>query len=207
MLSEETWEILLKVHLGISSQFLKDDINPNNPYEQLVPYIVENLFDLWLISEAQKPGLFEFYSKLACEWIHREDVIKSWFSTCKGLTEKFINLVYGGQCIYTPHFIIQPTQQIDEASLIKNFGALAIIFPNEKKPRIYNISPEQVIYLWFRFLLLFENQTVQGKMPKSYLDYVIELLKKIAKATNPLNGLRQDVNLDWNEVSHIKSHN
>ena len=126
--------------------------------------------------------MFDTLSRLACGWVHRENVISTWGRVSKSLTLRVLNILYGTPAYYTmvPHKAAVLTAEAKEAAenFNKNQAKYVVILPHQipnvkdaNAARIYNIADEQVIYFWFRFLFLFERRLNSGD-------------KKLASETN-----------------------
>lgn len=173
-LTSETWDVLLKVNMGIANRFLKDQRDLNDPAESLSAPLIENLFELFLYSGTQSIELFDWLSFLSMQWIHRESVLLAWFSVLQGLTQRLLTVIYSTSTSY----ISKPYRSLSipsepresyvkkEPPAIKELNKFVVVQLSVAKDQFYgmlfNISDSQVLYLWFRFLKLFESRILQS---------------------------------------------
>ncbi len=224
LLSEESWEVLLKVNIGVTNKFLTEMKSPCDPAEQIAQPLIDNLFDVWLRSGVQSPLLFDKLSTYSSEWIHRENVIDAWARVCRGLTRRMLTVIYGAKCChYAPRlYKYSPGQNEFVDSFLRDQDRFVIVQPSESlkeqgTAKVYQIADEQVVYFWYRFLLLFERRLVDSREkkqeisrgsvafsePENYQLYVRQLaslLKEFYTAGGSLKGRTKDIHYEAAEI-------
>ncbi|KAG0230793.1 hypothetical protein BGX31_005715 [Mortierella sp. GBA43] len=101
--SEETWEVLLKVVLGITDSLLRDNIfrppamltGHIKMSEELCEHLLRVLFELWLRSNTRRVELWDILRKCFNHWTHRLPVLSQWAATSLGLCLRVVRLLYG----------------------------------------------------------------------------------------------------------------
>lgn len=158
-MSEETWEVLLNVILGITDMLVCENSDIN---DELLSYLFETLIEIWLYSGLQKVDLLNCLSMLSSEWILQKSLfLDKWFAVIKGLTRRLLNILFNKPCQYSIFFGKQPLTQSElstsksEEAIIKDAN-LYVYVAFEQKTAVFNIPDEQVLYFWFRFLFLLE---------------------------------------------------
>ena len=162
-LSEETFEVLLKVNLGIADMFLSLPYNPNEISEQLTVSLFSNVFDILLFSGSQNRSLFLCFSDLSSRWLHRENFLNYWFSLCVGLNQRLLNILFGHPYQYR-YFLTYARKVCGEVYRFDMQNYL-IVMSSDIEANVYNVTDEQVVYLWFRLVFLFD-QRFTSPLPK-----------------------------------------
>ncbi|KAG0235098.1 glycosyl transferase [Actinomortierella wolfii] len=101
--SEETWDVLLKVTLGITDCLLREQSDKSSPAVQeyarmsddLCEHLLRVLFELWLRSGTQKVEMWDILKRCFACWTHRAPVIHQWAATSLGLSQRVVRLLYG----------------------------------------------------------------------------------------------------------------
>ncbi len=192
--------MLLKVNMGIAHRYLREKGEAGEPGEQLTPLLIENLFELWLFSGVQKQQLFDSFATLASEWTFREPFLAHWFSVCDGLNKRMLHLLYNVPYPYIPTLIPQiqgESNSIQDAALAGSLHSYVVVLEGEYKgitrAKLYNLPVNQVLYLWYRMLFLFEKRELGSAAPETskatftvgkcyaqYIEYIARLLKQFA---------------------------
>ncbi|KAJ5068671.1 hypothetical protein M0811_02614 [Anaeramoeba ignava] len=139
-MTEETWEYLLNILIGISDYLLAKDgvIEEQDLTSQLCVPVLRLLFDLWLRSNTQNLQMWERLKKVATGWRHRKETIIQWSSTIYGLLSRVVGLLYG-------------PQEGDKVVTIK------LPSTSNSSPIILDLSNEQVVFCWTRILGILAN--------------------------------------------------
>ncbi|KAF8980736.1 hypothetical protein BGZ46_003773 [Entomortierella lignicola] len=100
--SEETWEVLLKVILGITDSLLREQpIKPSaisehsKMSEDLCEHLLRVLFELWLRSNTRQVQMWDILKLCFNGWTHRIPVLHQWAASSLGLCQRVIRLLYG----------------------------------------------------------------------------------------------------------------
>ena len=163
-LSDATWEILLRVNLGVTDAFLirREGISGPGATLQLGKYLIENLFELWINSGVQKIALFGELSRLVRGWTHVGVLIRTWHAVSLGLTRRLLSIIFAKpfpyKIIYTDR-----TRKYSHSKPTSIKNMVIILFPDNKRSKLFHITDELVLYYWYRFLYIFEN--IQSKDP------------------------------------------
>jgi hypothetical protein len=196
LLSDETWEVLLKINLAIVSQLI-DEKSDNSNMAELVPLLLENLFELILYSGIQKGDFFDTFSTLSWNWTHKEVLITIWCAVCQGLTKRLLSFVYDIHYDYNVHLMRSQGAQSDKQLTASINNYVVVLYQDRNKQnfaKLYNIVDEQVLYLWFRLLFLFVkkegdcrkahslvNSSVNQKFSRSYIETISKILKEFSE--------------------------
>ena len=111
-LSEETWEIFLKLLIAITDYILRPDAPSNQEALQrkLCPQLLKVLFEMWLLSRTRNPSLWEALKQRVRNWTHHISLIKTWKPVCLALTRRSIAILYGPSGLnFSFFFIISPS--------------------------------------------------------------------------------------------------
>ena len=221
-ITESTWNMLLRVNIGIADKFLSEPKSTTDPSEQIAIVLADHLFDLWLRSGVQEPRLFSYLSYYASGWTHRENVVQVWVNLCKGLTQRVLRILYDTPCSFKAKYL-KPIASQPELydSFEKDQGRYVIVLPYDSKEpntaRVYNLSDEQLVYLWMRFMLLFERRITFDKMESGtdnkkvllfnqhesyqlYFKCLADILKEFSNVGRVVNRPEKDVLYDNSEV-------
>ncbi|KAH7036564.1 hypothetical protein BKA57DRAFT_175622 [Linnemannia elongata] len=100
--SEETWEVLLKVILGITDSLLREQpkttaVLPEHGKmsDDLCEHLLRVLFELWLRSNIRQVRMWDVLKQCFQGWIHRIPVMHQWAASSLGLCQRVVRLLYG----------------------------------------------------------------------------------------------------------------
>ena len=100
--SEETWEVLLKVILGITDSLLRDQPKTTAALpehgkmsDDLCEHLLRVLFELWLRSNIRQVRMWDVLKQCFQGWIHRIPVMHQWAASSLGLCQRVVRLLYG----------------------------------------------------------------------------------------------------------------
>ncbi|KAK3811955.1 MAG: hypothetical protein J3Q66DRAFT_286574 [Benniella sp.] len=100
--SEETWEVLLKVLLGITDSLLREQprsLTLNTEHskmsESLCEHLLRVLFELWLRSNTRNVDMWNILQQCFNGWTHRLPVLQQWAASSLGLCQRVVRLLYG----------------------------------------------------------------------------------------------------------------
>lgn len=101
--SEETWEVLLKVILGITDSLLREHptmspalINEHSKMsDDLCEHLLRVLFELWLRSNTRQVHMWDILQRCFNGWTHRLPVLHQWSASSLGLCQRVVRLLYG----------------------------------------------------------------------------------------------------------------
>eukprot|EP01087_Luapelamoeba_hula_P015236 TRINITY_DN4524_c0_g2_i1.p1 TRINITY_DN4524_c0_g2~~TRINITY_DN4524_c0_g2_i1.p1 ORF type:complete len:1123 (+),score=198.44 TRINITY_DN4524_c0_g2_i1:406-3774(+) len=141
-LTQESWEHLLKVLLGVTDSLLNMPKGDDHLSKNLCPLLLRTLFEVWLRSETQG-NMWQNLRDLIWHWRHRMPTIQTWNDVCSALTDRVLRILYG-----------------------KSFGTERVnLFDTTE----LNLREEHVLYSWYRFLhLLGDLETIP--LPENYLE-------------------------------------
>ncbi|KAF9914581.1 hypothetical protein BX616_007996 [Lobosporangium transversale] len=100
--SEATWEVLLKVILGITDSLLREQPNKSQMIpeqtkmsEDLCGHLLRVLFELWLRSGIRQVHMWDILKQCFNGWTYRTPVIHQWAASSLGLCQRAVRLLYG----------------------------------------------------------------------------------------------------------------
>ncbi|KAF9412097.1 hypothetical protein BGZ94_001145 [Podila epigama] len=102
--SEQTWEVLLKVILGITDSLLREQlIKPSKILmpehtkmsDDLCEHLLRVLFELWLRSNIRQVHMWDILKRCFNGWTHRIPVLHQWAASSLGLCQRVVRLLYG----------------------------------------------------------------------------------------------------------------
>ncbi|KAF9102141.1 hypothetical protein BGX29_004915 [Mortierella sp. GBA35] len=100
--SEETWEVLLKVILGITDSLLREQpkttaLLPEHGKmsDDLCEHLLRVLFELWLRSDVREVRMWDVLKQCFQGWTHRIPVLHQWAASSLGLCQRVVRLLYG----------------------------------------------------------------------------------------------------------------
>lgn len=131
-LDEETWEIFLKLLLGIADSLLSLPESEEGLTKRLCSHVLKVLFELWLYSSTSEADMWGSLLHLVPRWVHHLPTINQWLAVCKGLTERAISFMYG-------------PEEGRECVLIQLEGSKEIVTMD-------GLQEEHVFYAWHRML-------------------------------------------------------
>ncbi len=83
-LDEETWEIFLKLLLGIADSLLSLPESEEGLTKRLGTHVLKVLFELWLYSSTSEADMWGSLLHLVPRWVHHLPTINQWLAVCKG---------------------------------------------------------------------------------------------------------------------------
>jgi len=226
-ISESTWDVLLRVNLGIANKFLSEPKSQTDPFDLMSQLFIDTLFDIWLKSGTQNDKHFAHLSNFIAGWVHRENVIQAWARVCKGLTKRLLRVLYNVAYSANGRYIKPPqTGQINLIpfdaydNFLKDQTRYVVILPHESKEtqtaKIYNLSNEQLVYFWIRFVLLFERRITnynenlgfdkkgmpffENEVHQLYVKCLADILKEFANVGRIVKRTPRDVLYETSEV-------
>lgn len=91
----ETWEVLLKVMLGVTDVLLKDATDePNQLSTKLCPQLLKVLFQLWIRSQSMNDGLWKSLASLMNGWRHRMPTIYQYNAVTQAFTLRVVRFLF-----------------------------------------------------------------------------------------------------------------
>ncbi|GJJ73253.1 hypothetical protein EMPS_05611 [Entomortierella parvispora] len=106
--STQTWQVLLKVILGITDSLLREQPSHQRststmmlmPEQQkmsddLCEHLLRVLFELWLRSNTREVQMWDILKHCFSGWTHRIPVLHQWAATVLGLCQRVVRLLYG----------------------------------------------------------------------------------------------------------------
>ncbi|KAF9574487.1 hypothetical protein EC968_006292 [Mortierella alpina] len=101
--SEETWEVLLKVILGITDSLLREQPataalqmpEHTKMSDDLCEHLLRVLFELWLRSGIRQVHMWDILKQCFNGWTHRIPVLHQWAASSLGLCQRVVRLLYG----------------------------------------------------------------------------------------------------------------
>ncbi|KAF9180947.1 hypothetical protein BGZ51_005783 [Haplosporangium sp. Z 767] len=102
--SEETWEVLLKVILGITDSLLREQPikttsgaipEHRRMSDELCEHLLRVLFELWLRSGIRQVHMWDILKHCFSGWTHRLPVLHQWAASSLGLCQRVVRLLYG----------------------------------------------------------------------------------------------------------------
>ncbi|KAF9938926.1 hypothetical protein BGZ67_010190 [Mortierella alpina] len=101
--SEETWEVLLKVILGITDSLLREQPataalqmpEHSKMSDDLCEHLLRVLFELWLRSGIRQVHMWDILKQCFNGWTHRIPVLHQWAASSLGLCQRVVRLLYG----------------------------------------------------------------------------------------------------------------
>lgn len=97
-LTTETWEIWLKLMLGITDQLFT--ASPNEEKQEmlaqlLATQVLKTTFEIWLLSGTKNAELWQTLKDLIKNWSTIMATVIQWNATCIGLLNRVLALLYG----------------------------------------------------------------------------------------------------------------
>ncbi|KAF9169044.1 hypothetical protein BGX20_010876 [Mortierella sp. AD010] len=101
--SEETWEVLLKVILGVTDSLLREQpikssasmSEHSRMSDDLCEHLLRVLFELWLRSNIRQVKMWDILKLCFNGWTHRILVLHQWAASSLGLCQRVVRLLYG----------------------------------------------------------------------------------------------------------------
>lgn len=179
-LTDETWDVLLKLLIGITDSLFLAPRDPSLLGQKLCNQTLKVLFECWLTAQTLKPEMWGFLKDRVSKWTHISHTIVQWQQVSLALTSRVIRTMYGA-----------------------SHGADAVVIRIDNDTTTLNLPSKYVFYAWHRVL------TVLGDLnaipnPENHLmafqgvkNFVNEFL--CVKANLPENILPPD----GNAILHI----
>ncbi len=130
LLARDSWDVLLKVLLGVADSLLRLPTSPPVYLaEELGDGVLAMLSEHWLRAGPVAPGLWRALRSLVPRWTHRASVVSHWASICHGLTQRVARVLYGA-----PH------------------GAERVLYTAGGSPVALDVSETASVAAWQHFL-------------------------------------------------------
>lgn len=148
--STETWQVLLKVILGITDSLLKEQPPPTpsrststtmmlipeqaKMSDDLCEHLLRVLFELWLRSNTREVAMWDILKQCFNGWTHRIPVLHQWAASSLGLCQRVVRLLYG------------PGQGTDVVNLAVGGYNIGL-----------DLQADFVLYAWHRIIYLLKS--------------------------------------------------
>ena len=106
--SPKTWQVLLKVILGITDSLLREQpphqrssttmmliAEQQKMSDDLCEHLLRVLFELWLRSSTREVQMWDILKHCFNGWTHRIPVLHQWAASVLGLCQRVVRLLYG----------------------------------------------------------------------------------------------------------------
>ena len=155
-LSEETWEVFLKILIGISDSILRKDAPANVEALQrrLCSQLQKVLFELWLLSKTKNPLLWEALQQRVRGWTKHMPLILAWKVVSFALTKRTVNILYGGS----------------EGGTTAASDTVVVKFDDSVQH--LQLDDQYVFYAWHRILNLIGNPNETIDQPQNLLAFM-----------------------------------
>ena len=211
-LSESTWNLLLQVNIELAHKLLTDPDTTNQNSEHLGQVFVDSIFESLLRFGCQNNDPLSYFTFYASNWLHKGVVIDTWSRYCKGLTRRLLTIIYSVDSNITPKLLKSNQANSDICvNFLKNQVNYVVVkgFGNIEA-KIFTVSDDLVIYLWLKFLFLFDkrvraesNQGTSFNTIESYKLFASEVtntLKEFNLADKKLKSLNDEIGYTEEEV-------
>ncbi|KAL6061280.1 Ral GTPase-activating protein subunit alpha-1 [Balamuthia mandrillaris] len=94
-LTRETWDLFLKLMLGVTDSLLSAPPGQDGLAQRLCSHVLKVLLESWLYSSTNDAAMWGSLLKHSCNWIRFMPTITHWNAFSKALTERSISLLYG----------------------------------------------------------------------------------------------------------------
>ena len=182
-LNNETWEIILKLFIGIVDSVLRLDAPSNQEIFQrkLCSQILKVLFEVWLHSRTKNPHLWDALKNRVSGWVHHMPLVSTWNLISQSLTKRSIAILYGAQ-----------------------EGTDSVILHLDDHPLSIQMDDEYLFYSWHRMLNLLPNPNTDIKQPGIYLEFMnaVDLLATLYLNVKP-NPKNRLLPPSGNTILHI----
>ncbi|KAG0300769.1 hypothetical protein BGZ98_008912 [Dissophora globulifera] len=140
--SEETWEVLLKVILGITDSLLREQPTKSTALmpehykmsDDLCEHLLRVLFELWLRSNIRQVHMWDILKECFNGWTYRIPVLHQWAASSLGLCQRVVRLLYG------------PAQGSDVVNLAVGGYNIGL-----------DLQADFALYAWHRVIYLLNN--------------------------------------------------
>ncbi|KAF9109351.1 hypothetical protein BGX27_007698 [Mortierella sp. AM989] len=140
--SEETWEVLLKVILGITDSLLREQPGKSSASmpehskmsDDLCEHLLRVLFELWLRSNIRQIQMWDILKQCFNGWTHRIPVLHQWAASSSGLCQRIVRLLYG------------PGQGVEVVNLAVGGYNIAL-----------DLQADFALYAWHRIIYLLKS--------------------------------------------------
>eukprot|EP01100_Stratorugosa_tubuloviscum_P015429 TRINITY_DN8902_c0_g1_i1.p1 TRINITY_DN8902_c0_g1~~TRINITY_DN8902_c0_g1_i1.p1 ORF type:complete len:1255 (+),score=606.97 TRINITY_DN8902_c0_g1_i1:98-3862(+) len=176
-LTLETWEVFLKILIGICDCLLQQAINEDALGRKLCQQLLKVIFDLWLHSRTRNPAMWAALRKFIPNWNKLMQLIKQWEVTTLGLTQRALILLYGREEAKEPAIVLDDT--------------------------ILGLEEDYVYYAWYRMLTILGNPN-KLSVPANFLEAFVGIEKMVQLWLNVGRENKKRVSPpDGNTVLHI----
>lgn len=157
-IKEDTWECLLKLFHLICGEVFNKNIKLA---ESISSHLLKVYFEVWIRSNNRNTKLWDEAKAHINSWIDHEWVINHLTSVIQALTRSLTCLIYERKSIAVEIFYSSNSKVTEKTGVV-----------------VFNLSDEQIIYFWYRFLTIIINGT-QNNI-KLIPDIHASLVKSIA---------------------------
>ena len=155
-LTRDTWEVLLKIVLGISDSLLKLPEDPHHLADELTPKLLEVLVQLFLTSRTDNNRMWDHLTNLMRGWVHRQPTIIQWGATALALSKNVLHILYGSS---------------------SGLDYIHIALPHVNVG-IRGLSKEYTLYVWYR-ALHFLRDLESIPIARNYITAMFEISKLV----------------------------
>jgi len=148
-----TWEAWLKALLGIMDSLVtrKSTSELFNLMNELGPFTLQVLFEMWFLSETQNMSLWQSLQDLAKNWITIPTILQ-WNAMCYGLTRATLFRLFGPD-FGAPNIIVDLSSSYDVGALVLKFSKYPMSFDDKTTGKtIVNLNTELTYYYWHQIL-------------------------------------------------------
>jgi len=133
-LSEETWEVFLKLLIGIADSLFISPKDPSLLGLKLCNQVLKVLFECWLHSRTQNPQMWKYLKDRVPKWTNLSKTITHWQSFSLALTGRLLRLMYG-----------------------PGHGTDAVTVRLDSEQYVLNLEDNYVFYAWHRILTILDD--------------------------------------------------
>jgi len=202
------WEYVIKLLLGLASHILQASNDTKFP-DRINVAIVELIYNSWILSGLQNEDMWTTFKNYIYLLINKDVVVSYWSDICHELTTKLLTDL---KCYDAPQLIIQ-----DKSEKIEYNESLLIISHNYNvrrsdiqsrnkftlflQPFIFNISQNQVQYLWGKMITMMSKIT-NNTITSPINNVAVQLSPRISLLI--MKGIRNVVSLLLQLGAHSK---
>eukprot|EP01119_Soliformovum_irregulare_P013034 TRINITY_DN3433_c0_g4_i1.p1 TRINITY_DN3433_c0_g4~~TRINITY_DN3433_c0_g4_i1.p1 ORF type:complete len:1246 (+),score=344.03 TRINITY_DN3433_c0_g4_i1:113-3850(+) len=177
-LTVETWEIWLKLLMGINNQLFAATGSDDALASLIAPNLMKVTFELWMLSGTRNPEMWGKLRSLLGNW-QILPMVAQWNATCAGLANTVLALLYG-----------------------HSEGCLAIIIGTDD-PFTVDLTSEYVFYTWYRMFTIIDNPN-HFTDPKIFLEAMKGINHLVTLFLNIGTRSKQKIQPpDGNTILHI----
>jgi len=133
-LSEETWEVILRLLIGMGDYLFLSPHDPSPLGQRLCNQMLRVLFECWLVAETFRPLMWNYLTDRVSKWTHIPQTIAQWQSVSLALTQRMLRFMYG-----------------------PGHGSESVVIKIDKEQTILNLKEEYIMYAWQRVLRLLQD--------------------------------------------------